>query len=278
MNEKIHLQACERCFGLECTEFRFRHPLDIVFAALRGSVSAEEMPAIDLGRIAVDDDRQGCIFSSAGAPAREIHGTADLIYQVDKDLTLALQRARSDLLFLHAAVVELEGQAIILSAPVGTGKSTTTFALLHHGFGYLSDELAPIDLRGGRVFPYPHALCLKAPPPDPYRLPTATLDAGETLHVPTTDLPALIHPKPLPIAGIVFLHRSAGIAYLGPRKLSAAETSAHLISNTLNLLAHPGAGTDAAISLARGLPAYSLDIRDLPSAISALRATFTTLL
>ena len=49
----------------------------------------------------------------------------------------------------------------------GAGKSTTAWGLLHHGFSYLSDELAPIDLETLEVLPYRHALCLKRRPPSP---------------------------------------------------------------------------------------------------------------
>jgi hypothetical protein len=40
----------------------------------------------------------------------------------------------------------------------GSGKSTTAWALLHHGCCYFSDELGPVDLQTGEVYPYPHAL------------------------------------------------------------------------------------------------------------------------
>ena len=131
----------------------------------------------------------------------------DVVYRVEKALTIALQKQRPDLLFLHAAVVEWDGKAVsILAGDTGAGKSTTTWALLHHGFGYLSDELGPIDLVNLRALAYPHALCLKEPPPAPYQLSPAAMRLGRTIHTPAASLPKSLASKPLPL-GAVFLLR-----------------------------------------------------------------------
>jgi hypothetical protein len=66
---------------------------------------------------------------------------------------------RADLLF-WLMVVEWQGEAALLAADSGSGKSTTTWALLHNAFSYLTDELCRVDLGTSRVFPYPRALCL----------------------------------------------------------------------------------------------------------------------
>ena len=50
---------------------------------------------------------------------------------------------------------------MLLAGASGNGKSTTAWALLHRGFQYLSDELAPLDLSAMTVHAFPHALCLK---------------------------------------------------------------------------------------------------------------------
>jgi hypothetical protein len=42
----------------------------------------------------------------------------------------------------HAAVVEIEGKAVLLSAPTGTGKSTLTLRLSQLGARFMSDDLA----------------------------------------------------------------------------------------------------------------------------------------
>lgn len=51
-------------------------------------------------------------------------------------------------LVLHSAVVEWEGQGVLLSAISGSGKSTLSAELAMHGWRLLSDELALIDSDG----------------------------------------------------------------------------------------------------------------------------------
>ncbi len=83
------------------------------------------------------------------------------VYLLEKLITVDLQKSRTDLYFVHSSALERHGRAIMIAADSGTGKSTTTWALLQHGFNYLSDELAPIDPGNLDIHPYPHALCLK---------------------------------------------------------------------------------------------------------------------
>src|SRR5919106_6899684 len=113
---------------------------------------------------------------------------SELLYVVEKDLTIELQKLRRDLYFLHAAALAFGQHAFLLVAPSGGGKSTTTWALLHHGFSYLSDELSPVDLNTMQIHAYPHAICLKREPPCAYPLPSNTLRTSRTLHVPVGEL------------------------------------------------------------------------------------------
>ncbi len=67
----------------------------------------------------------------------------------------------NDHLIIHAAVVEKNGQAIILPAPPGSGKSTLCAALVNRGWRLLSDELALIRTSDGRITPLPRPVSLK---------------------------------------------------------------------------------------------------------------------
>ena len=67
-------------------------------------------------------------------------------YMLEKDMAVELQKRRSELLFLHSAAVERGNEACLLAAEAGSGKSTTTWALLHHGFRRtLSDRETAVD-------------------------------------------------------------------------------------------------------------------------------------
>ncbi|HEY9150624.1 MAG TPA: HprK-related kinase A [Gammaproteobacteria bacterium] len=64
-------------------------------------------------------------------------------------------------LIIHAAVVEKNGQAAILPAPPGSGKSTLTAGLVLSGWRLLSDELALVDRKTGLIQPLPRPVSLK---------------------------------------------------------------------------------------------------------------------
>ncbi|MFO6424948.1 HprK-related kinase A [Motilimonas sp. KMU-193] len=64
-------------------------------------------------------------------------------------------------LTLHAAVVAKAGQAMVIPAPPGSGKSTFCALLCLHGWQLLSDEFAIIDLASGEVRPLPRPISLK---------------------------------------------------------------------------------------------------------------------
>src|SRR4029077_2015937 len=131
-------------------------------------------------RITREDPAGGRRIARNGACPELARDDGDFLYMFEKDITIETQKLRSDLYFIHAAVLELDGRALALAAPSGYGKSTTAWGLLHHGFKYLSDELAPVDLTTMRVRPFPRALCLKAGPPNNYPLPKETIYTNYT--------------------------------------------------------------------------------------------------
>lgn len=195
----------------------------------------------------------------------------DLLFALEKDITVELQKERPDLYFLHAAALDWKGKAYLLAADSGSGKSTTTWALLHHGFSYLSDELSAIDLETMRVFPYPHALCLKQRPPD-YPLPAATIDLGRTLHVPVGSLPARAVTEPLPLGGVFLVKYRADLKAPELRSISSAEAGARLYLTALNALSHPHRGLDAAVRIAERVPCFAIHSAGLPATCALIRS------
>ena len=188
---------------------------------------------------------------------------SDVLSLLKQDLVLEIQSTRPDLYFVHAAALEHEGRALILVAESGGGKSTTTWALLHHGFRYGSDELAPLEPRTGRVHSFPSALCLKADPPDSFPLPAGVIRTPGTRHVPVECLPAPLARFPSLLAAIFFIHYRPGTTRPSVREIGTAEAGARLFAQALNALAHPHEGLDAAIEIAAGSRCFSLETGDL---------------
>jgi hypothetical protein len=199
---------------------------------------------------------------------------SQFLYNFEKDLTLALQAVRQDLYFIHGAALALADAGCLFVAASGGGKSTTTWAALHYGFDYLSDELAPINLQEKTIIPYPHALCLKALPPAPYALPAGTLYTTRTIHVPTACLPSVVRFDPIPLKAIFFINYSPERSEPSISPISQAEAAARLYTNGLNQLAHKDSGLTGAVAICRDLPAFELFTTSrLESAVQLLRAT-----
>lgn len=199
-----------------------------------------------------------------------------LLFEVQRDLVVMLQRFRSDLLFFHSSVLQHKLVAILFAAPSGSGKSTTCWGLLHcEGFQYMSDELAPIDPNSMLVYPFPLALSLKSTTRGSYSLPSGALQTSRAAYVPVNELPAEQNREPTPVGAIFFVRYSASQRLPQVRSLTDAEASAFLYPNLLNALAHESMGMDQAIRLASSVPCYELVSSDLKSTTSCITGILT---
>jgi hypothetical protein len=205
-----------------------------------------------------------------GRAALDASDLGDLLYLLEKDITVELQKRRADLFFLHAAAIDWKGNACLLAADSGRGKSTTTWALLHHGFRYLSDELSPIDLDSMQVFPYPHALCLKQAPPV-YPLPRDAIHLGRTMHVPARSLPGAAVSEPRRLGAVFLISYCPGLSAPTLCPIGSAEASARLYVNALNPLAHPERGLDAVVRIAQHAPCFAVCSAELPTTCALIR-------
>lgn len=91
------------------------------------------------------------------APLALRHGL--LAAEMGMNLQMALGQRRY--LLLHAAVVEREGKALILTGESGAGKSTLAALLGEHGWRLMGDEFALLDLTTGLVHAFPRLISLK---------------------------------------------------------------------------------------------------------------------
>jgi len=195
------------------------------------------------------------------------------VYQLEKDMTIELEKLCSSLFFMHGAALEKNGQVLVLTGRSGAGKSTTTWGLLNSGFNYLSDELAPINLESMEVTPYPHAVCLKKHPPL-YPLPENTLKTKRTMHVPVESLPSFTCLESFPLTKILIVEFSEQNMEPGLTKLSQAEACMHIYTNGLNQLAHDNDGLAAASKIAAHCECCRLDAAQLDKTCEIIENLF----
>lgn len=265
--ELLHLHVMGCNFTIHCqASTETSRALVSAFGGLRVSMPDTSRTCI---HYTIRQDHTG-IQLEANSVLQQAVDLGDLLYLVDKGITLALQEVRKELCFVHGgAVIAPNGQVVVLTAASGSGKSTATWALLHHGFDYLSDELAPIDPGSLQVLSYPHALCLKRHPPAPYSLPTETLITSRSMHVPVAGISSGTQ-----LAALFFVDHRYPENHPILNKVSPARAALHLYANTLNPLAHHNDGLDAVAAITQNVPSYNLNTSNLGAACEALRAMF----
>lgn len=254
----------EKRVKISCSEPHLCKLLHLVYGQLQwlpGTVEPQPDLNYEIG-YSSSDDALIFVHRDGQAPAYA-EDDGYFIYLFEKDMTIALEHMRHDLFFLHAAALEYRGKIHLLVAESGGGKSTTSWALLHHGFRYASDELAPVQLETMEVLSYPHALCLKNNPPAPYLLPEETLVTERTMHVPVDGLPAAVVAESLPLKSIIFTKFYPHEHLPSIEKITTAQAGARVYANGLNQLAHPSHGLDAAIEIAQQSHCYDLHTTDL---------------
>ena len=145
-------------------------------------------------------------------------------------------------LMLHAAVLEKNGQAVILPGEPGAGKSTLTALLALSGWRLLSDEITLIDRDDGMVVPLARPVSLKNASIDVVRafaphavIGEAALDThkGTVAHLkPPRDSVAHVAEKAMP-RHIVFPRWRAGSeAHSSPH--AKADAFIHAASHAFN--------------------------------------------
>lgn len=116
-------------------------------------------------------------------------------------------------LMIHAAVLEREGRALILSAKAESGKSTLCAALALRGWRLFSDEIALIRPQDGHLVPLARPVCLKGASIELIRQRDSDNRVGPTFPDPGRGGIALVRPsresvdrmeEPAPVGWIVF--------------------------------------------------------------------------
>ena len=207
----------------------------------------------------------------------EAKDIGELIFFLEGDLVVQLQLLRPDYLFIHAAVLAFDGAAHLLVGRSGAGKSTTCWGLLHHGFGYMSDELAPISLQTKTILPYTHALCMKSEPPPSYPLPNGSQTTSRGYHVPASEMPLVCRERHLPLRSVFLMEYAPTLDHPMLRPIGAAEAATRLYPNVLNALAHEDDGLKAVSDLAKTARCFQLETASLAATCDTIVDTVKNL-
>jgi len=267
----LTLRVVGRTIGVECGELETTALLTATYGHMKGGHTA-----IDLHyTVGWDSSRSSFFIRREGCELLTAPDDGTFLAMFDENFSIELQKLRPALYFVHAAVLTRPDSAFMLVTESGGGKSTLCWALSHHGYPYLSDELGPIDLGTLEVHPFTRALMLKtAAPGSFYPIPAAALRSSRGWHVSAEDVPGGVGVRPTRLTAIFFLRRDPAAQAPSVRTISAAEAVVRLYANSLNQLAHRGDGLDAAIRITTGVVCFELvTTADLPACCRLLTAT-----
>lgn len=185
----------------------------------------------------------------------------------------AARRERRRLLVHAGVVVAPSGQAVVLMAPSGQGKSTTTYALVRAGFGHLSDEYAVVDPGSMTLSAYPRPITLRPGArswfPEAAALAVAPSDSSGGVRIPVSRLrPGALAALASPGWLVVLNHEPAGETRLSP--ISRGNALMHMAPQTFGFRDRAPQLLPAMAELARRSETYALTTRDVPSAVAAV--------
>jgi HprK-related kinase A len=179
---------------------------------------------------------------------------------------------------MHAAVVERDGRALIVSGESGAGKSTLCAALVLAGWRLLSDEFALVDPETGLLSPLPRPVSLKNASIDIIRRRGPEMVFGpEGIDIENA---RFVHMKP-PVSSVrraaeaaspavvIFPKWTAGSA-TSLTRVRKAEVLLRLADQSFNYNYLGVRGFHTIVELARRVEGYELEYGDLDDALPRL--------
>ncbi len=195
-----------------------------------------------------------------------------LAAEMGMNLQVALGERR--FLLLHAASVERDGRALILTGESGSGKSTLSALLGASGWRFMGDEFVLIEPATGMAFPFPRPVSLKNEsiaalgailPDDQFGPILKGTPKGDIRHLrPAATAIARMH-EPAKPALILF-------PSFGParevRDVAISEAFVRLTQASTNYFALGEPGFVALTRLVTTVPARAIDYPDTATALS----------
>ncbi|WOE74233.1 HprK-related kinase A [Alterisphingorhabdus coralli] len=182
-------------------------------------------------------------------------------------------------LLLHASAVERDGKVLLMTGESGSGKSTLSALLAEHGWRFLGDEFALVDLDSGDIQGFPRAISLKNSAIDVAR----DFVGDDARFGPLlTDTPkgAIRHLQP-PESAIAAMGETAMPALLlypsfgYPRATDTVpptENFVRLTQASTNYVALGEAGFSALVNLVQRVPAHAIDFETNDEALELVEA------
>ena len=214
------------------------------------------------------------------APLSLAHGL--LAAEMGMNLQMALGQRR--FLLLHAAAVERDGRALLMTGHSGAGKSTLAALLGERRWRFLCDEFALVDLETGTLHPFPRAISLKNEALQLFEA-VGTDRLGPVLA--GTPKGRIRHLRPRPEAVARMDEPARPVLILFPRfrrdlgreirPVGAAEAFVRLTQASTNYVALGERGFDALTRLVTDLPARAIDYSDTRTGIALAEELWSTL-
>lgn len=188
-------------------------------------------------------------------------------------MNLQMALGQKQFLLLHAASVERDGRALLMTGHSGAGKSTLGALLGERGWRFMGDEFALLGLEDGLLHPFPRAVSLKneslglLDAIDPARLgPLLTgTPKGRIRHLrPNSDAMARMGEPARPVL-ILFPRFGRDLEPI-VREVGAAEAFMRLTQASTNYVALGERGFDALTRFVDTLPSKAIDYADTAQA------------
>ncbi|HYD38301.1 MAG TPA: HprK-related kinase A [Allosphingosinicella sp.] len=191
--------------------------------------------------------------------------------EMGMNLQMALGQKR--FLLLHAASVERDGRALLMTGHSGAGKSTLGALLGERGWRFMGDEFALLDLERGLLHPFPRAASLKNESlglfgkVDPERLGPILegTPKGIVRHLrPNAEAVARMGEPARPV--LILFPRFGRDLEPAVREVGAAEAFMRLTQASTNYVALGERGFDSLARLVGSVPARAIDYADCAQA------------
>ena len=196
-----------------------------------------------------------------------------LAAEMGMNLQMALGWRRH--LLLHAATLERDGAALILTGESGSGKSTLAALLALAGWRFMGDEFALVDLAEGRLWPFPRPASLKnasialVGEGGRWGPVLAGTPKGTIRHLVPDAAAIAAMDRPAPPRLVVFPSFGFDAAV---RPIAPGEAFVRLTQASTNYTALGEAGFAALTRLVRSVPAVAIDYPDTAAALERIEA------